>query len=390
MKRLKQLGGLIAAGLSLFPIQALAHGTESEHKRELMTNIYILIGTGILFVLFLILHFVVKNKTNRLTNVKKQEDREKRQQLSKTAKVFKWAWILSLLAFITTGAVSFSSNISKGITLIHIHGLGYSSDGQRIMIPAHDGIKVYSQGYWSDGEGEKHDYMGFSAVDNGFYSSGHPADGSNKKNPFGLVKSSDEGKSVETLALYGEYDFHLMSASYKKHTIYAIDPIRMSGSNTTFSSGGLYYTKDEGKTWVKTEMKGVNGESVSLAAHPSNDAVVAVGTSNGIYLSMNYGQSFEALLPGTQVTSLFFNDQGALYIGGYKEGASLLQLDMSTKKTIEIKIPALNKDAIQYFAQNPVNNKELVFSTFNKDIYLSGDDGQGWTKIADQGKTISQ
>jgi len=390
MKRLKQMSWLMAAGMSLFPIQAFAQGTESEHKSGMMASTYVLIGTGILFVIFIILHLISKNKINRLTNVKKQEDREKRKQLTKTAKGLKRAWILSLVGIMISGALSLAGNATKEITMQDIHGLGFSNDGQRILVPAHSGIKVYSQGQWSNGPGEQNDYMGFSAVDDGFYSSGHPGPGSSKKNPFGLVKSTDDGKSIKTLALYGEIDFHLMSASYKKHTIYVMDPMIMSGSNTTFKSGGLYFSKDEGKTWTKSEMKGVSGEAVSLAARPSNDAVVAVGTSNGLYLSKDYGQSFEALLPGTQVTSLFFNDQDVLFVGGYKQEATLLQLDMNAKKTVEIKIPALNKGAIQYFAQNPDNTKEFVFTTFNKDIYLSNDEGQNWAKIANQGKTISQ
>jgi len=391
MKWLKQISWLLAAGMSLLPIQAFAHGTENEHKSEMMTSTYVLIGTGILFVLFIIFHLVMKNRIKPLTNAKKQEAREKRKQLTRTAQVLKWAWILSLVGMIISGAVSLTGNMTKEIIMPDIHGLGYSNDGQRILVPAHSGIKVYSQGHWSSGQGEQNDYMGFTMVDDGFYSSGHPGPGSNRKNPFGLVRSTDEGKSIKTLALYGEIDFHLTSASYKKHTIYVIDPITMSGSNATFKSGGLYYTKDEGKTWIKSEMKGVSGESVSLATHPSDDAVVAVGTSNGLYLSKDYGQNFEALLPGTQVTSIFFNDQDVLFVGGYKQEATLLQLDMNTKKTAEIKIPELDKDdALQYFAQNPLKDKEYVFATFKKNVFLSEDRGATWAKIADQGKTISQ
>jgi hypothetical protein len=66
-------------------------------------------------------------------------------------------------------------------TFMHIHGLGYSSDGKRLFIPVHNGLKVHADGKWSDAPGEKHDYMGFSIADNGFYSSGHPAVGSCSK-----------------------------------------------------------------------------------------------------------------------------------------------------------------------------------------------------------------
>jgi hypothetical protein len=117
-----------------------------------------------------------------------------------------------------------SHNAVGDSVFMHIHGLGYSSDGKRLFIPVHNGIKVYADGKWSNAPGEKHDYMGFSAADNGFYSSGHPAVGSKFKNPLGLIKSADEGKSITVLALEGEVDLHGMSVSYRTHSLYVINP----------------------------------------------------------------------------------------------------------------------------------------------------------------------
>ncbi|MGG3987015.1 hypothetical protein [Bacillus smithii] len=77
------------------------------------------------------------------------------------------------------------------INLEHIHGLGYTSDGKQILIPAHNGLVSYSEGQWKSVNAPKHDYMGFQIVDNGFYSSGHPAPDSGLKNPMGIVKSTD-------------------------------------------------------------------------------------------------------------------------------------------------------------------------------------------------------
>jgi hypothetical protein len=34
---------------------------------------------------------------------------------------------------------------------------------KRLLVPVHNGLKVYAEGTWTDGPGEKHDYMGFSA-----------------------------------------------------------------------------------------------------------------------------------------------------------------------------------------------------------------------------------
>src|SRR4051812_22570432 len=95
------------------------------------------------------------------------------------------------------------------VTLTHVHGLSYSPDGKRIMIPSHHGLAIYQDGKWSKAPGPEHDYMGFTATAGSLYSSGHPAHGSGLVNPFGLLRSRDGGKSWDKLGLEGESDFHL-------------------------------------------------------------------------------------------------------------------------------------------------------------------------------------
>ncbi|MFC4766992.1 F510_1955 family glycosylhydrolase [Effusibacillus consociatus] len=369
---LKKIMITLIFALSLLPASAFAHGTSEEHQREMALNTYMLIGSGILFVLLFVLYLVTKNRIKGLV-----------------PKVIKWGWILSLVGVLISGGMFLWGNrtsVSAETTLHHIHGLGYSSDGKRIFIPAHDGLRVYSQGQWKTPDGAKHDYMGFSMVDDGFYSSGHPAPGSNLKEPLGIVKSTDEGKTIKALDLAGETDFHGMSVGYKTHTIYVFNP----APNSKMKSPGMYYTKDETKTWVKSEMKGLNEDLSALVVHPSKEAVVTVGTQNGVYVSKDYGQNFENVVSDIQVTSLFFNNEGALFVGGIKKEPLLLQVDVESGKTVEINLPDLKEDAVTYVAQNPVNENELVFATYKKDVYLSGDKGQSWKKIADQGKGIAK
>jgi phosphoribosyl-AMP cyclohydrolase len=413
MKLMKKVSMSIILGISLLPIQIFAHGTEDEHKKEIVLSTYFLAGFTILFILFLALFLVTRNKARQLQNAKKQEDRVKRQQLTKTSKILKWVWIVALVGTVISGVVALSKNQEDGFglanrenaqgaaqgtkdnadshnesdtTLMHVHGLGYSPDGESIMIPAHDGLKVYSGGKWSDGQGEKHDYMGFSAVNDGFYSSGHPALGSSKKNPFGIVKSTDGGNSFKTLTLYGKVDFHLMNVSFDAHTIYVMNP----QSNPEMKETGLYYSIDEAKTWVKSQMGGFNDEPAALAVHPDNDAIVALGSQEGLYISKDHGDNFEKL-SDIQVTSLYFNPAGKLVIGGYAQGtATLSKMDIESGEQAVIEIPVLTEDAVMYVAQNPVNEQEMVFATFNKDVYLSEDQGMSWTKIANKGKGISE
>jgi hypothetical protein len=393
MKMGSKLMMLVMAGLIALPAGIFAHGAEAEAVEGTAVSLYVFAGTAILLALLLVLFLVTNSKVKRLGNVKKQEDREKRQQLSKTANVLKWSSVLLLIGVIISGTMAFSGGQGQSSVEIapidHMHGMGYSSDGKRIFFAVHDGLRVYSEGHWSMGQGERHDYMGYSAVDDGFYSSGHPARGSGMKNPFGLLKSTDEGKSLETLSHYGQVDFHGMTAGYQSHIIYVLNPMNMSGTKTDFDGGGLFYTKDEGKTWVKSAVTGLGGETTTLAAHRTEEAVVAIGTQTGLYLSRDHGNTFEQILSDRGVTALHFNSEGKLIVGGYNKGGSLQLIDIDTKKTEQFQIPILAQDAVMNVAENPVDTQELVLATFSKDIFLSDDRGKTWTKIADQGQMIS-
>lgn len=88
-----------------------------------------------------------------------------------------------------------------------------------------------------------------------------------------------------------EVDFHLMSTSYKTHSIYVFNPEPNSKLNTI----GLYFTNDEANTWTKSEMVGVNEEPTALAVHPTDDSILAVGTKNALYISNNAGNQFDEI-----------------------------------------------------------------------------------------------
>lgn len=375
----------ILLGVALFTGQSFAEGKEGGHQASnYPLSLYVLAGWGLLAAVLWLLYAVYRSRL-KLNRENKKEDRLRRERLTVLARLFRWSGIVSLVGLIVSAAI-LSGTGEKQVDMTHIHGVGYSGDGMRILVPAHDGIKVYEKGVWSAGLGEKHDYMGFSMAEDRFYSSGHPAPGSNGKNPFGLIKSTDEGKTIEPLALSGEIDFHLMNVSYRTHTIYVYNP----QPNSALKKVGLYYSKDEAKTWVRAEMEGLSGEPAALAVHPTNDEVVAVGTKDGLYVSLNNGQTFEKISGSvTQVTALYFGPQGELFVGNYGQGASLARMNVQTKQKIELTLPDLTEDAVAYVAQNPVEPKQLVIATFNKDIYLSNDGGTNWTKIADQGKGIS-
>jgi photosystem II stability/assembly factor-like uncharacterized protein len=298
----------------------------------------------------------------------------------------KYKAILVSSMVIATLMLSACSSSTSTVNMEHIHGLGYTSDGKQIMIPAHSGLVAYAEGKWINVDAPKNDYMGFVTVDNGFYSSGHPGQGSKLKNPIGVVKSTDVGKSLATLDLEGQSDFHAMTVGYKTHTIYVFN----EHPNAKMKAASMYFTKDDAKTWNKAELNGFSGEPITIAAHPSDDKVVALGSKEGLFLSNDSGNHIEKLISGLVVTSLTFSHNGELFVAAANSPA-MLQINVSNNNKKEIKIPTLVKDdAISYIAQNPTNTHEIVIATFKNDVFMSKDAGVKWTKIADKGNGLSK
>src|SRR5437899_733264 len=191
-------------------------------------------------------------------------------------------------------AVMHSATAQPAVTLTHVHGLAYSADGARLYVPSHHGLAVYNDGHWTKAPGPQHDYMGFSATRNRFYSSGHPAPESGLRNPFGLIRSDDGGNTWGKLGLEGESDFHLLATGYETNAVYVYTP----QPNSRMRERGIHYTLNDGFAWQRTDAKGLAGDIASLAVHPSDPKTIAAGTSSGIYLSKDAGATFERILIG--------------------------------------------------------------------------------------------
>lgn len=259
----------------------------------------------------------------------------------------------------------------------HIHGLGFSSDGTQLFVPAHIGLIVFAGNAWSMPELPKHDYMGYSVVDTGFYSSGHPDLRTDFPPLLGLVKSEDAGRSIQPLAFEGESDFHLMGASYYSHTVYVINPEHNSGIGT-----GLFYTTDDGLTWVQSSAQGLGGNPIQIAVHPTEPGTIALATEAGIFLSNDYGDTFIRLGDTQPITAATFHPDGTTLFFGYQ---SVFAYGLAAGDTQALDAPpTTGQNALQYIAVNP-DSGELALATSNRDIYLSQNNRQTWQQIVRQG-----
>lgn len=284
--------------------------------------------------------------------------------------------VVVVVVFIQRVQPSTISSEQQSIDIPHIHGLGYSSDGKRLIVPAHIGLLVYENAEWHQPDIPAHDYMGFSPTDNGFFSSGHPDLRTDYESLLGLIKSEDGGRTIMTLAFEGESDFHLLAAGYRSHAVYVVN-----ASPNSELGEGLYFTLDEGQTWQTSDARSLPSAPVQIAAHPDDSSTVAIATERGLWLSTDTGDSFELVSSSEPVTAVTFDLKSHVLYFGYQ---SLYGLDLVTGEVTVIPAPSLvTDDAISYIATNPMSSA-LAVTTHARDVFVTTD-GSRWLQIADNG-----
>jgi photosystem II stability/assembly factor-like uncharacterized protein len=279
-----------------------------------------------------------------------------------------------------------TAGTSAAVTLTHVHGLAYSTDGKRLYIPSHHGLAVYEGGKWSKAPGPEHDYMGFTATRERFYSSGHPAPGSKLVDPFGLMRSDDGGKSWTRLGLEGESDFHVLTAGYASNAVYVYN----HHPNSRMPKAGIYFTLNDGSLWQRAQAEGLHGEPACIAVHPEDSSIVAVGTKSGLYLSTDSGASFRPLASGPVYSVLFDLDGRHLWYGGYAKAPTLTRLEWRTGDGHNVPLQPLDRDAVAYIAQNPADRDTYAIATFKRNVFLSQDGGDSWIEIAHEGQGLDR
>jgi photosystem II stability/assembly factor-like uncharacterized protein len=264
----------------------------------------------------------------------------------------------------------------------HIHGAGYPNNEDVLFVATHNGLLKYEDNQWLEANSKKHDYMGFQAYEEGFYSSGHPEEGSDLKNPLGLIKSSDQGATLKKLAFYGETDFHYLAAGYSSNIIYAINQTPNSELDV-----GLYYTEGEGESWKRSSMKGFEEESIGgLSVHPTNKNILAVTGKEGVFLSEDKGNTFTHITDTELTTSIFLKEKVGLFASIEEGKIQLYEWNMESEQKTTFPTPTLDEgNPIMFISANPNNPKEWTIITYKNDIYTTKNNGQSWKEIVDGG-----
>ncbi|XXM73213.1 F510_1955 family glycosylhydrolase [Lysinibacillus sphaericus] len=299
----------------------------------------------------------------------------------------KTAGIILAAGFIVTGCSSSGEDDYEFVSpetenVEHLHGAGYPGSSDAFFIATHNGLFKYEDKEWTESNSNKHDYMGFAPSKEGFFSSGHPEEGSDLKNPLGLVKSKDFGKTLDKLAFYSETDFHYLTAGYESGKLYVLN----EAPNSELEAG-FYSSTDEGENWDKKDMNGVEPDTlVSMAAHPTDQNLVGISSQSGVYLSKDGGDTFTPVTEGKPATSIAFTEQKGIYSVIDGGSIKLVKFDLDSLEETEYRLPSLKADnPIMYIAVNPNDSAELTVVTYKNDIYQSGDGGSDWKEILDAG-----
>lgn len=187
---------------------------------------------------------------------------------------------------------------------VHVHGLGVNPADGALFVATHTGLYRSAEGASKSvrvGD-RRQDTMGFTIVGaNRFLGSGHPDLREDLPPLLGLIESTDDGRSWESISLLGDADFHVLRSVGER--IYGYDS----------SNDRLLVSEDAGRTWEEVERP---APLVDLAADPTDGRhVVAAGVSDlsqGLYESRDAGESWERI--GDQVGYLAWPAPDRLFL----------------------------------------------------------------------------
>jgi photosystem II stability/assembly factor-like uncharacterized protein len=266
---------------------------------------------------------------------------------------------------------------------MHVHGLAvapWSPDA--VYVATHEGLtRLDGDGQWRYISEQPHDFMGFSANptdDGAFYSSGHPAPGTDLGNPVGFMVSSDGGATWSQRSLQEQVDFHAM-------TVAPSDGDVVYGWNGA-GQAGLYVSADGGNSWetISGGMLEQAGGALSLAVRPGIPDEVWAGTQTGLLASRDGGRSWETVLPGA-VTAVAFDPADPDRVVAYAaDGDGLVESRDGGQSWSDLGL-AIDGDAVGHIAVHPEDPQTLYVGTYGEGLQRTTDGGASWETMAESG-----
>lgn len=254
--------------------------------------------------------------------------------------------------------------VKADVAITHIHGAGFWQEDARPVVATHHGLMEYREDGWYELLSNRHDYMGFELVEDGFYASGHPEQQSAYKNPLGVVRGTDRGETLEIRSLEGEADFHHMSVGYRSESlfVYLEEP-------TSALRPGFYRSLDKGETFEPMKMEGTNRYGIAgLLADASEPRRVYVYGPNGMLVSNDGGDTFDAWITDENILLAATDDSTLAYV---REASVYELLLREGEKETVLPLPDLEAGAVPL--ELAMKEGRLLLATSDNSVYLYED-----------------
>ncbi|WP_214882364.1 MULTISPECIES: F510_1955 family glycosylhydrolase [unclassified Exiguobacterium] len=278
----------------------------------------------------------------------------------------------------TTATQDMWQRVGADEMVSHIHGAGFWQDDERPVIATHAGLMEYREDGWYTLPTNRHDYMGFEVVEDGFYASGHPDRRTDFKNPLGVMHGKNHGVVLESRSLEGEADFHYMSAGYATGILYVY-----LEEATSELEPGFYRSIDGGSSFEPMQVQGIEEAQVAGIVADATDAerVFLYGPS-GILVSNDSGDSFEPLVEAEQVVTVGADEGQLAYVRQTDGSFEGVRFNLDDESTETFNLPELQADAVPI--KLAVKEERMLLVTSDNSVY-EFTDGE-WEMRLDKGE----
>ncbi|MCV7059306.1 F510_1955 family glycosylhydrolase [Mycolicibacterium gilvum] len=257
----------------------------------------------------------------------------------------------ALVAACSSNAPDSAPAISPG--MVHIHGLGINPSDEKLYVATHYGLYTVEPDQAPQRVGDlAQDFMGFTVTGpDDFLASGHPDPADRQQPPhLGLIKSSDAGRSWESLSLHGSADFHALE--YRHGRVYGHDS----------QSGTVMVSLDE-QSWQRR----AKVAAFDLAVSPADADEILATTRQGLLRSTDGAMTFGAVSGAPALVLVSWPERGPL-LGADLQGT--LYTSTNNGQTWQPQ-HALNAKPQALFA----DGDGQVYIATDTAIYTSTDDG---------------
>jgi hypothetical protein len=243
----------------------------------------------------------------------------------------------------------------------HVHGLGVNPADDALYIATHTGLFRQARGS-DDSErvGDRlQDTMGFAvAGPDRFLGSGHPDLRDGLPPLLGLIRSSDAGRSWESVSLLGEADFHALRIAGSRVVGYDSSGVRVMSS------------EDSGRTWSQFQPP---AEIADLVLDPDDPGRIVAASAAGLITTSDEGATWSRLLGNAAVLAWPVRD--ALF-GFASDGAVTVSRDRGESWE---RVGDLGGEPA---AATALDREALIVALHNGRLLSSGDGGATWSEGA--------